>query len=127
MTSHNLSSPIDSADSEWQTLVAFTASRESDDLYAPIESIAAAAQGLNVARSQLEQIKNAVSGAVRNVLDHRQRLLHEHAVRIRILVANNTTRATQCWGFFLLERIADDAHNLANGIGYLIEVFLYPD
>jgi len=127
MTSHNPSSPIDSADSEWQTLVAFSTLRVSDDIDVQIESIAAAAHALNIARGQLEQIKSAVSGAVRNVLDHRQRLLHEHAVRIRILVANNTTHATQCWGFFLLERIADDPHNLPNGIGYLIDVFLYPD
>ena len=129
MTSDNTSSHSDSANSEWRLLAMFTSDCEEGDVHAEMQSVTDAAQEFNLAAEQLAQIEAAIASALRNVAVRRYKFLHDRTVRIRILLANNARHAaaTQCWGFFLLERIADDASNLANGIGYLIDAFLYPE
>ena len=129
MISHSRSSHNNSADSEWRTLTAFNATRATAATHAGIDAIAHAVRGLNLMDSQLQQIETAIIGAVQNATIRRRRLPQNHAVQIRLLVTGNVTHAVaaQCWGFFLLERIVDDAHHLADGSGYVIDVFLYPE
>jgi len=87
MTSNNVSSsnPIPH-DYSWQTLIEFTLSRESSSASLTTDRIAEAVQTLNWSDLPLEQLKQALAQAIRNMIERSRLYDSATPLLIRVLI-----------------------------------------
>ena len=118
-----------SHDRAWRTLAEFTVTGEPGSESLAVDGVVQAVRDLHLPSAQLERLKAIVAEAARHAIQ-RCGTMHQPGARVSIRVLASSThvvsrRWTRGWGFFLIERAANDAHTMRGTVGYLIEVFLY--
>jgi hypothetical protein len=104
----------------WNAVVTIVQETDATTEQALAEQLATAVQALDVPTHVLERVHQAATAAVGRVFqgdDTRSICL---SLSMRALQAQ-ATRASESWGFFIVERAADDRNRQH------IEVFLYPE
>ena len=137
----------------WQILAEFSLPGELSTEHLGRVKLAEAVQGLNLPVTNLERLNVAVARAILNAIDHGHRPQFEASLMIRILISNQAqllriiNRASdgllpepetpdlasnladqelpQGWGFFLIEKRADDPPLRGEEAHHTIELFLY--
>ena len=155
MASNNVSSsnPIPH-DYPWQTLIEFTLVGESSSASLTTDQIAAAVQTLNWSDTLLEQLKEALTQAIRNIIERSRLYSSAASLLIRVLIPKDGETAQKVgqasdeaghrqvsertsqqvnrstsrgWGFFLVQKQEDDPQSPAEESQYMIELFLYQE
>jgi len=128
MTSNNVSSsnPIPH-DYSWQTLIEFTLSRESSSASLTTDRIAEAVQTLNWSDLPLEQLKQALAQAIRNMIERSRLYDSATPLLIRVLIPKDGETTSRGWGFFLVQKQADKTQATIGASQHIIELFLYQE
>ncbi len=127
----------------WQTLIEFTLSGEPDSERLAADRVAAAAQKLNWPAALQERLRLALDKSARNALERSRLDGSETPLIIRVLVPEGSGAAqtggqagnepgqgrlsSRGWGFFLVQKQADDPQVSAGRPHHLIELFLYQE
>lgn len=155
MTSNDVTPPKHIAhDHPWQTLIEFTLLSGSDDEYVATDRVAEAVQRLNWPGAPLEQLKLTLARAAKNVMERNRLSGSEAPLLIRVLIPKGSETAqagdqagnepgqdrvsdlatqqagwpsSRGWGFFLVQKQADDPQASAEESPYMIELFLYQE
>lgn len=155
MTSNNVSSPNPIPhDYPWQTLIEFTLVRESGSAGLATERIAEVVQTLNWSDTPLEQLKQTLTQAISNMIEHRRLYGSATSLLIRVLIPKDgeiTREAGQAggessqrqvsewtvqqvnrstsrgWGFFLVQKQEDKPQAATGESQYVIELFVYQE
>ena len=137
----------------WRTLAEFTLDGISGNEHQAMDDIAGAVQELNLLPRRVERLKTAVGEATLSAMEYRSRYGAECPVLIRLLVSQRVIPGHLStgsrghskpeswppepgakivghplpggWGFFLVERRADDTHHKGKKQHHVIEAFLY--
>jgi hypothetical protein len=105
---------------EWRAVLTITLKSCSGVEQAVTTQITPPVQALDVPFSVLERLRQALTTAIHRAFQRDGTRLIQVTVSTRVTQPNDAR--TQCiWGFFLVERTAQDAQHQQ------IEVFLYPD
>jgi len=148
MTSDETTRPQPIAhDPNWQTFIELRLSSRSDSVILVTDLVVGAVQTLNWAAVNLEQLKQAVSTAIQNIMK-RSHLDNSGApLIVRVFISKSDEGAANepglpqlpsaeapeqvsrlpahGWGFFLVQKQADAAPVLPPAPHHLIELFLY--
>lgn len=138
----------------WHTLVEFSLPSELSSEGLARAKLAEAVQGLSLPAASLERLKMVVAEATLNAIEHGQRYRSNAPMVIRVLVSDRslpmhitdqdsggslpkletpTDLATQLadqqpsrgWGFFLIEKMAEELQLSGDEAHHTIELFLY--
>ncbi len=139
-------------DYTWQTLIEFTLSGEAGSEYMAADRVVEAMQTLNWSAVSLEQLKLTLTTAVRNVMERSHLDRSDASLIIRVLIpeesetpqeagqagdepnkgqiSEETTQqisrsSSRGWGFFLIQKQADETPTSVEKSPHLIELFLY--
>lgn len=123
---------IRSLGAEWRLLAEILASGEPDQKLLAIAQVIEAVQTFRLPARRTEQLKTAVSRAVMNELE----LVGpgaEQSVMIRVMASPHAIKArdhpqnfeASGWGYFLIEKLGEEAWLRGEKFCHMIEVFLY--
>jgi hypothetical protein len=105
---------------EWRTVAELIQTIETDFDWALIERLTTAVRELNVPASVLKRIQQAATAAVGRSIQNDTIGTTRMTISTRA-IHKEDDRMAQSWGFFLVERGAED------GAQHHIEVFVYPE
>jgi len=123
---------IRSLGAEWQMLAEVTATGETDQKKLAIEQVVETVETFHLPARPMDQLRTAVSKAVLNEVE----LIGNgtsQPVSIRILASPKAVKArkdpqafdTRGWGYFLIEKMGDNAWLRGEAFCQLVELFLY--
>lgn len=114
-------------DDTWQALVELALYGKPDHEGPSVDQVVEAIRGLNLPLDCLEQLRQIVTGAIWNAMQHGSDHDPKALVLIRVLISSTDTRpvgpqSPGGWGCFLIERAAQGPSDLARRI---VELCVY--
>ena len=123
---------IRSLGAEWRLLAEVLASGETHQKLLAIEQVVQTIQTFRLSNRRMEQLKTAISRAVMSELELIG-LGAEQSVMIRVMASPQAIKArdhpqnfeASGWGYFLIEKLGEEAWLRGETFCHMIELFLY--
>jgi hypothetical protein len=124
---------IQSLGAEWCLLAEVAVTGETDQKLLAIEQVIETVEAFRLSDRRMEQLKTAVTKAVLSEVKLFNQDSAQHPVSIRIMASpeavdarSNPEESEACgWGFFLIEKMSEEAWPRGETSCHMIELFLY--
>lgn len=127
------STAIQSLGAEWQLLAEIGVTGEPDQKLLAVEQVIEVIESIHLPARHMEQLKMAVTRAVVNEAELVSQENPSQPVSIRVMASpqaveawdNQQLRGASGWGFFVIEKMTEEAWLRGEAYCHKIELFLY--